>query len=316
MSVSLAGRHRRKSAFAARRHRGALCAGWLAVAGCLALGAGCGGDDDAGEASLPVASVRAAIDALAPAANLGHRGTGMTRPGHPYPENSLSSIEAAIADGSDGVEVDVELTADGRLIVMHDDRLDRTTDCEGCVSDWQFADVRDCRLLDGAGLPTDEVPPTLDEVFAVLPPDALVNVELKAFGNACVRQGTGPADLARAGADEVRALGVERRTLFSSFSRDVLVVMDEEHADLYAALLFSIPMREHVEWAIERGLAAIHPLFAIPAADVDLALEAGLQVNVWTVNDAARMQAMIDLGATAIITDVPELLEQVLAGVD
>jgi len=278
---------------------------WLALLGSLLLCVGCGSHDDS---KLPVESVRFAVEALAPVANLGHRGTGMTRPGHPYPENSLSSIAAAIADGANGVEVDVELTADGRLI--------RTTDCLGCVSDWQFAEVRGCRLLDGAGLPTDEVPPTLAEVFAALPPDALVNVELKAFGNACLREGTGPVDLARAGADEVRALGVERRVLFSSFSREVLVVMDEEHPDLYSGLLFSIPMREHVEWAIQRGLAAIHPLFAIPEADVDLALDAGLQVNVWTVNDAARMQAMIDLGATAVITDDPGLLDQVLDSAD
>ena len=89
---------------------------------------------------------------------------------------SLSgSVEMAIEgrgpEGPGKVELDVELTSDGELIVMHDDTLDRTTTCEGCASAFTLAGIRRCRLLDGDGRPTDEIPPTLSEVYAAMPPD-------------------------------------------------------------------------------------------------------------------------------------------------
>lgn len=276
----------------------------------LAALVGCGGDDD--ERTSAAEAVRTTISGLAPSANLGHRGSGITRRASPYPENSLSSFEAAIASGADGVELDVELTSDGALVVMHDDTLDRTTDCSGCVSDWTLEDVRWCRLLDADGAPTEEVPPVLAEVFEVVPGDALVNVELKVYGDRCRRVGAEPEELARAAAREIRRLGVARRTLFSSFDRTATATLKSENPDLYAGLLYSIPAREHVDWAIDNGIDAIHPLFAVPAADVEVALAGGLQVNIWTVNEADRMLAMIDLGATAIITDEPGLLADVL----
>jgi glycerophosphoryl diester phosphodiesterase len=272
--------------------------------------AGCGDD---GESQRPPADVvRQRIAALAPAANIGHRGTGNTRAGHPYPENALSSFDAAIAQGADGIELDVELTADGHLVVMHDDRLDRTTDCEGCVSAMTADEVAQCRLLDGAGAPTEEMAPTLAETFDRLPDDALVNVEMKAFGAACRTDTTGPEQLARAAAAEVIQLGVADRVFFSSFDRTAVSVLKQEHPDLYVALLYTIPTPEQVTWAIDAGLDAIHPLFAVPEADVQTAIDAGLQVNVWTVNRAIDMNTMIDYGVTAIITDEPLLLGQVL----
>lgn len=272
---------------------------------------GCGDDDS--EAPPAAQQVRARIAGLAPAANIGHRGTGVTRRGHPYPENSLISVGAAIAAGAEGIELDVELTADGALLVMHDDKLDRTTTCMGCVSDWMLEAAQECRLLDGDGNPTDEAPPTLAEVFDLLPADALVNVELKAYGSGCLTESTGPEELARVAAAEIRHLGVENRSVFSSFDRTAAATLKGENPDLYAALLYSIPAREHVDWAIENGVDAIHPLFAVPAEDVDTALNAGLQVNIWTVNEAERMVAMLDIGATALITDEPAILAGILS---
>lgn len=260
--------------------------------------------------------VRARIDALAPAANLGHRGTGQTRPGHPYPENSLSSFRAAIDLGADGIELDVELTADGQLVVMHDATLDRTTNCTGCVSAFTLAELRQCRLLDGNGIPTDEVPPTLVESYAAVPADALVNVELKVYGADCRTETTGPTDLASAAAAEVHALGAADRTLFSSFDPVAAGAIREEGSGLYSALLLSVAQSlawpEGLDLGIRLDQDALHPLFVIPDAGVAASLAAGLQVNVWTVNLARDMEAALDAGVTAIITDEPALLRQVL----
>lgn len=264
--------------------------------------------------AAPADAVREAIDRLAPSANLGHRGTGPTREGHPYPENSISSFEAAIDEGADGVELDVEITMDGKIIVMHDDTVDRTTDCTGCVSAMTFDEVRACRLLDGDGNPTDEHPPTLLEVYSAIGGAKLINVELKVFGPDCLTDTTGPEALVEAAIADVLRIGGASRTLFSSSDETAAEILRTQHAGLYSALIALNPDDAFVERAIALGLDAIHPFFSISAEAVETALEAGLQVNVWTVDSATLMQQQLDKGVTAIITDEPAVLAELIAG--
>lgn len=263
--------------------------------------------------------MRERIEALSPSANLGHRGAGTSRAANPFPENSRSSFRAAIDQGADGVELDVELTSDGALVAMHDDTLDRTTTCGGCVSTKTLAEIRACRLRRGDGRPTDERPPTLAESFAAIPDDAVVNVELKVFGPECRTETTGPRALARAAVERVRELGVGHRTMFSSFDPAAVAAVREE-SDFYAALLLDRAASVAGAWpaAIELAhasdLDAIHPSFAIPAAGVRAARAAGLHVNVWTINRRKHMKRALDHGVTAIITDEPATLVGVLEG--
>ncbi len=265
----------------------------------------------------PREAVRERIDALAPAANIGHRGAGVSGPDNPFPENSLPSFREAIAQGADGIELDVELTADGELVVMHDDTLDRTTTCTGCVSAYTLAETQECQLLDGNGQPTDQVPPTLPESYGAVPPDAIVNVELKAYGSACRTPTTGPTELARVAVAQVRDLGVADRTVFSSFNDEAAATVREE-GELYSALLLDVTTSTTTGWpaglarAREIGQDAIHPFFIIPPDGVRTALDAGLQVNVWTVNRSEDMRAAIEAEVTAIITDEPAILAEVL----
>lgn len=256
--------------------------------------------------------VAASIFARRPSANLGHRGTGPTRPGHPFPENSISSFLAAMEQGADGISLDVEITKDGKLIVMHDDTVDRTTDCTGCVSEMTFDEIRGCRLLDGAGEPTDEPPPTLLETYSAIDSTAIIDLELKVFGDDCLTETTGPEQLTAAVLEEVARIGGERRTIFSSFDETVAGLVKTSRPGFYSALLSSNPGPDLVETALLLEQDAIHPLFSVTADVVQEALDAGLQVNVWTVNMADLMQAQIDKGSTAIITDEPAILADLL----
>ncbi len=258
--------------------------------------------------------MRERIEALAPSANLGHRGTGPTRPGHALPENSLPSFRAAMDEGADGIELDVELTADLQLVLMHDDTLDRTTTCSGCVSDWTLEAIREeCRLLDGDGQPTDERPPTLEEVYATIPADALVNVELKVFEPPCLHDDNGPEVLARAATAEVAALGAAERTLFSSFDETAALAAKRVEPPLYSALLMIAAPLDAIRRAHDLGLDAVHPFYGNPADAFRTGLDLGLQMNAWTVNGASAMNATLDKGATTIITDEPAVLAQVIA---
>ena len=292
-----------------RRSRAAVAASLLAlVASC----GDSGSDDDVG--GMPANEVvRARIAALAPAANLAHRGSGPTRPLSPLPENSLAAYQSAIVNGADGIELDVELTRDGKLLVMHDDTLDRTTTCAGCVNTYTLGEAQQCILIDGHGAPTDQHPPTLAQVFALLPDDALVNVELKVYGDDCLTPDTGAAALARTAAAEIRRLGVARRTLFSSFEEEAVVALKRADADLYAAWLTGNAGTADADHIAAIGLDAIHPTWSgINAANVAYARSLGLQVNLWTVNTRTFLTQALDKGPTAIITDEPGVLAEIL----
>jgi glycerophosphoryl diester phosphodiesterase len=286
--------------------------GWIML---ISL-AGCSTDrTPPGEGSVP-SGLRRRLSDLAPAAVIGHRGTGKNRPGHPFPENSLSSFREAVRQGADGIELDLELTADGALVVMHDDTLDRTTNGSGCVSRKTLPEIRAFRLLDAAGRPGVEPPPTLDEVLAALPPQFLINVELKAFGPDCSTQTTRPSDLARAAVREVTRLGGTERCFFASFDEQAAVTVKQENPSLYSALLLdrdrSLAWESSLEQVKKLGLDAVHPHFLIPAEGIHAARLAELQVNVYTVNGRFWMNAMLDRGVTSLITDEPGLLRAVI----
>jgi glycerophosphoryl diester phosphodiesterase len=280
---------------------------------------GCGDRDAVKDASSAPANVtvRERIARLAPAANFAHRGQGPTRAGNPFPENSLAAFRAAIDQGADGLEMDSELTEDGRLILMHDDTVDRTTECQGCVSMLSFESVRRCRLLDGDGQPAGEVPPTLDEVFALAPKDMLINVELKVFSGACLTHGHGAVELATAMVATLRRLGVERRTIVQSFDARALASVKSQAPDIYTAYLVTGLRARDIEAALELRADAIQPggpfpLIVLPPANLRAALDAGLQVIPWTVNDVDSIHTLLDSGVNGIISDYPALVREVV----
>ncbi|WP_168199714.1 glycerophosphodiester phosphodiesterase family protein [Citricoccus sp. SGAir0253] len=101
---------------------------------------------------------------------------------HEYPENSLPAIEEAIQDGAEIIELDVELTADGVPVLMHDTTVDRTTKATGAVGDYTLAEIKDLRLLDHMGRDDNAVEtqyqiPTLAEAMELVKGRAMVNID-------------------------------------------------------------------------------------------------------------------------------------------
>lgn len=93
------------------------------------------------------------------------------------PENSIAAIEHSIAVGVDVVEIDLQLTADSVLIVMHDSKLDRTTTGKGKVKDWTLDSIRTLKLKNGAGIRTKHSVPTLEEALNVAKGKVLINLD-------------------------------------------------------------------------------------------------------------------------------------------
>ena len=221
------------------------------------------------------------------------------------PENTLPAFELAARQGADMVELDVQRSADGVLVVFHDDTTERW--------DGQKRRVADCssealRALDIGG----ERVATLAEVCAFAREAGMrLNVELKG-------PGTG-SDVARLLCDEQ----VEDLVLISSFSPAALAEIAEAAPHLPRAYLMgtrsyqpSVRLRE--SWPFhalqEAGVAAWHPACQIPllAQVIPRVRGAGYLVNVWTVNDVPTMRRLITLGVDGIITDTPDVLRGVL----
>ena len=212
----------------------------------------------------------------------GHRGA----PGYPREaENTIGSFRKALQSGADGVEFDVRRCADGRIVVIHDDTIDRTTNGKGGVADLTYEQLS--RFDAGFG----ERFPLLTEVLEALGAQCMLNIELKDAGIA----------------NDVKKLVLERHlqshVIVSCFDWQELAALPPE---LPTALLSS-KLRNLVSAARELRAIAIHPRKDIvSAALIEAAREANLQINVWTVNDPAEASMFRTLGVDAIFSDFPE----------
>ena len=244
--------------------------------------------------------------------NFAHRGAR-----EQAPENTLPAFVRAADLGADGVELDVQLSADGVPVVIHDPLVDRTTDGVGAVAAMPLAALRE---LD-AGAPfspafTGTPIPTLSEVFEALGSCVLFNVELKSSGAASFGS---RRRLAQAVADAVRTFGLAARVLCSSFDLLTLRALRQAAPELLLGCLYSYPPTTLVQGWLARLAAgrdtALHPHFSmVDGLYMQRARRRGQHVNVWTVNEPDDIRRMRDLGVDAIISDRPEVVRTVLHG--
>lgn len=225
------------------------------------------------------------------------------------PENTLPSFERAVSYGADGIELDLQRTADGHLVVCHDETVDRTSDGTGEIARQELAALRTLDFSGGReGFEGTRIP-LLEEVFELIRPTSMVvNVELK------------DGVVLYPGMDEqafqlASAMGLSDRVIFSSFNHDTVRHLHRVVPDVPTAILYGEPLADPWDYAARLGATAIHPFFATltlrgDAARteiVDPAHAAGIAVNVWTVDEPDDIRTMIDLGVDAVITNRPDL---------
>lgn len=235
------------------------------------------------------------------------------------PENTIEAFGLAVAAGANAIELDVHLTADGELAVIHDATLDRTTNRVGPVAERRMDEIRQADAgheftREGdSGYPFRDRGlgvPTLSEVLEWLPDGTGLVVEIKA-------RGAVDAAVAALQASAVHRAG-----------RASLISFDEQAIDRARELDKSLPtgyllvpsdsFQRGVAWATEHGHAAIHPwegdLGVDPAPLVSLAKAYGRQVGCYVVNDPARMLQLADAGVWGFVTDVPDVAVATLRG--
>ncbi|MBK1658643.1 glycerophosphodiester phosphodiesterase [Paracraurococcus ruber] len=223
-----------------------------------------------------------------------------------WPENSLLAFREALALPAEQLELDVHLSADGEVVVIHDATLDRTTDARGPVRDRSLAALRGVRVKGTGGEP----PPTLAEAAALVAATGrILRLEVKADGEGRPYPGIVPACLA-----VLDAAGLRGRTVAMSFQPLTMAEFAAAGGLLRRVLLLEAkPFRGMGlpgAVALARGCGAEEIGLPVGELDADAVAgfrAAGLAVGAWGANDAATIRHGLALGLDAIATDDPPL---------
>lgn len=254
--------------------------------------------------------------------NIAHRGAS----GH-APEHTFASWDLARTMGADYLEQDLQMTADGVLVVLHDDTLDRTArgpavDCTGSVREKTLQQLRRCevgswfneRFPDRArpGY-ADERIPTLEEVFQRYGTDVRYYIETKQPEEAPGMELALLELLDRYGL--TRGAREAGQVLIQSFSPASLRLIHEIDPRLPLVQLLGsrdheiLPLLEGIrEYAVGIGPGAA----GVTPEVMDAAKARGLLVHPYTVNEPSQMRALLELGVDGMFTDHPDRLSQVL----
>jgi glycerophosphoryl diester phosphodiesterase len=228
----------------------------------------------------------------------------------------LASFAAGLAAGAERLELDVHATSDGHVVVFHDAELDRTTDGTGLVRERTLAELKQLdagarftapdgsRSFDGRGIRV----PTLDELLAAHPGVPL-NIEIKQDEPAIE-----PAVLAvldRHGARERTLLAAEHLNIMQRIRAAAPDVLTSFAADEVADFVFRLQEGRMADYRPAGVALQVPPSFGdiqiVTTESVRAAHDHGLEVHVWTINEPAEVDRLLDLGVDAIMTDLPAM---------
>ncbi len=223
------------------------------------------------------------------------------------PENTMAAFELARVQGADMIELDVQRTADDKLVVFHDATTERWNGRRDAIADLRWDTLQTLRI---GGEPVA----AFEEVCAWATATRMpLNVELKVRG------------VEVAVADLLRRYALEEQVVVSSFYPAALAALRAEAPELPRGLLMGVRswhpgVRLREAWplrALRRlDASAWHPSWKLPLLRrlVPLAGRRGYRVNVWTVDDPVVMRRLIDLGVDGIISNYPSRLRDVVDG--
>lgn len=218
------------------------------------------------------------------------------------PENTLEAFALAGEQGAQGIELDVQLTKDGEVVVIHDETIDRVSTGKGAVRDYTLEELRSFSFHNHKKEYEGVQIPTLREVLEQVKPGGMeVNIELK----------TGIywyPGLEEKTVELVKAAGMENRVIYSSFNHYSVQKILELDAEAETSYLYSDVLLNVENYAKNTGVCGLHPaVYHLKMADfLESYRRSGLKVRVWTVNDEADMRQFIEKDLEAVITNYPD----------
>lgn len=239
---------------------------------------------------------------VVPDAIIAHRGAPLLAP-----ENTLPSMRAAVEKGARWVEIDVKLTKDLRPVIIHDDKVDRTTNGKGFLAALNFDDVRrlDARATFGEEFAGIQIPTFEELIETVLELDVGLQVELKPT----------PGDDVDTAEIALRVLKDmwprNREQLFvTSFSIQSIHAAARILPDVPRAFAVIVPPRDPLALLKETNTQILHLLQDVLTKESERILaDSGIEYAVAVVNDRERAKQLLRNGAQSISTDIPDLLD-------
>lgn len=218
------------------------------------------------------------------------------------PENTLVSFERGLELGADWIELDVHLSADGALIVIHDETLDRTTNGHGLVREHTLAQLRELDAGDGQRLMTLE-----EALLWARQKETILDIEIK---NAPIFY-TG---ISEAVVQAVTSAGMTEQVIVISFDHAAVKRVKDLEPNIATGVLYACrPTDAGVGLARAAGADAVLPHWAyVTAEDVSLAHAADLAVAPWATSDPSVLRTLVANGVDAIGTNHPDVLKRVL----
>lgn len=218
------------------------------------------------------------------------------------PENTVEAFALAMEQGADGIELDVQMTKDGQVVVIHDETIDRVSDGTGAVRDYTLEELKKFHFSNHMENYENAVIPTLKEVLDLIKSSSmLLNIELK----------TGIywyPNLEEKTMELVKEAGMEDRVIYSSFNHYSIKKILELDSHAECAFLYSDVILNVDKYAKNAGVCGLHPaVYHLKMAEfLKEYQESGLKVRVWTVNKKEDMEIFIKADLEAVITNYPD----------
>lgn len=227
------------------------------------------------------------------------------------PENTMPAFEVAKELDIDGIELDVQMTKDGELVVIHDETINRTSDGKGWVKDMTLEQLRQYNFAKNKPAFGFVTIPTLREVYELFQDtDYVINVELKTS--------VIPYDIEEKVHELTVEMGMENQVIYSSFSHASILKMQQYVTKEQTAFLFCDGWLDAASYGAAHSVQAMHPDMTYLELEkmVQECHEKGMKVHVWTVNEEEHALKLRDMGVDAIITNHPGKIRELYYGVN
>ncbi len=218
------------------------------------------------------------------------------------PENTMEAFALAVEQRADGVELDVQLTKDQRLVVIHDETVDRVSMQHGYVKDFEWKDL--CKIPVNRTIPEykEVFIPSLEEVYQLLKGSHLtINVELKTSVIWYPKIEEKVLEL-------TKKMGMLERVIFSSFNHTSVKKIKEIEPEAKTGILYSDILYQAAEYSQKVEADALHPVFYHRYMEEVWKeyQKSGIPLHIWTVNTEDAMKDLIREDVAAIITNYPD----------
>lgn len=224
------------------------------------------------------------------------------------PENTLEAFQKAIDMGADGVELDVQMTKDGQLVIIHDETVNRVSDGKGWVKDYTYEELLQLNFNRKYPELGKVKIPTLEEVYLLIKDTKLyINVELK---NGIIFY----ENLEEKVMELTKKMGLLERVIYSSFNHYSVMKLKVLDPSVKTGFLYEDGYLDMPEYAKKYHVEALHPaLYNLQYPDfIKDCKSREIDIRVWTVNKEEDMKMLCENGINGIITNYPDIARKVV----